>query len=108
MSVKAGIGENKITLSQILILVFSFVALGALVADLFLEVPKEAARLLNVLDTIICGVFLVDFSVRFYQAESKLRFMRWGWIDLLASIPNLEVLRWGRLVRVLQITRNRA
>jgi voltage-gated potassium channel len=54
---------------------------------------------------LICVVFLVDFVVRFYRAESKLAFLKWGWIDLIASIPNLRILRWGRLVRVLQIIR---
>lgn len=31
--------------------------------------------------------------------------MRTGWIDLLASIPMVDALRWGRLVRVLRILR---
>lgn len=31
--------------------------------------------------------------------------MKWGWIDLIACIPNLEVFRWGRLVRVLRVIR---
>ncbi len=43
--------------------------------------------------------------VRFWHAESKLQFMKWGWIDLLASIPEVNVLRWGRLFRVFRILR---
>ena len=31
--------------------------------------------------------------------------MKWGWIDLLACIPNVDALRVGRLVRVLRIIR---
>jgi len=31
--------------------------------------------------------------------------MKWGWIDLVASIPNLPMLRAGRLIRILRIIR---
>jgi voltage-gated potassium channel len=31
--------------------------------------------------------------------------MKWGWIDLLASIPEVEALRWGRLFRVFRVLR---
>ncbi len=79
--------------------------LCALIADTALPLPKEISDLIHIADTFACLVFFIDFCLRLYQAESKRVFMRWGWIDLLASIPNLEVLRWGRLVRVLRIIR---
>jgi voltage-gated potassium channel len=56
-------------------------------------------------DTFACAVFFLDFCVRFYRADSKLGFMKLGWIDLVACIPNLEVMRWGRMVRVLRVIR---
>jgi voltage-gated potassium channel len=31
--------------------------------------------------------------------------MKWGWIDLLSSIPVVDPLRWGRLVRVVRVIR---
>jgi voltage-gated potassium channel len=31
--------------------------------------------------------------------------MRWGWIDLISSIPAVDFLRWGRLVRVVRVVR---
>ncbi|MEB2774061.1 ion transporter [Algoriphagus sp. D3-2-R+10] len=49
-------------------------------------------------------IFL-DFCIRFCQAENKLKFMKWGWIDLVASIPMVDFLRLGRLVRVIRILR---
>jgi voltage-gated potassium channel len=90
---------------QIVILILSVIVLGALVADTAFRLPAEIANVLKKIDTLICVVFLVDFGVRFYRAKSKLAFLKWGWIDLIASIPNLQILRWGRLVRVLQIIR---
>jgi voltage-gated potassium channel len=35
----------------------------------------------------------IDFVIRFRAAERKLLFLKWGWIDLIASIPNLDILR---------------
>lgn len=97
--------EGKVTFFQFVILILSVVVLAALLFDTFAQLPPEAAQILQVLDTAICGVFMVDFAIRFHKAKSKLEFMKWGWIDLLASIPNLDFLRWGRLVRVLRIIR---
>ena len=79
--------------------------LGILIADTVTKFPPEVSRLFQALDFAICIVFLVDFCIRFRQAESKLAFMKWGWIDLLSSIPFVDVARWGRLVRILRIIR---
>jgi|UniRef100_UPI00404A80FD voltage-gated potassium channel len=90
---------------QAIILVLSIVAVGALAVELVFTVPAEAQRVMRWIDNIICVVLLIDFSIRFYRAESKLEFMKWGWIELLASIPEVEALRWGRLFRVFRILR---
>ncbi len=95
----------EVGLFQIAILVLSLVLLSALAIDTFFQLPREVQTLIQIGDTAICGIFLADFFVRFSRAESKLAFMKWGWIDLIASIPNLEVLRWGRMVRVLRVIR---
>jgi len=75
-----------------------------LVETLFAPLP-EIARVLRVFDTLACGVFLFDFGLRFRRAPSKRAFMRWGWIDLLASIATFDAGRWGRLLSVIRIAR---
>lgn len=90
---------------EAVILILSVVAVAALGVELMFPVPAEAQRVIRWVDNIICAVLLIDFSIRFYRAESKLSFMKWGWIDLLASIPEVEALRWGRLFRVFRILR---
>jgi voltage-gated potassium channel len=65
----------------------------------------QVQLLFDKFDFFVCLIFLGDFSYRFLKAESKLKFMRWGWIDLLASIPAVGALRWGRLFRVVRILR---
>jgi voltage-gated potassium channel len=96
---------SKVGVFQMALLVFTIIVLCALVADTVFVLPKEGTDLIHIVDTFACAVFFVDFCIRFYRAESKLAFMKWGWIDLIACIPNLEVLRWGRLVRVLRVIR---
>jgi voltage-gated potassium channel len=98
-------GEAKPGIFPIAILTLSVLVLSALAADTVCVLPREMHNLIQAVDTAVCMVFLTDFFVRFYRADSKWAFMKWGWIDLLASIPNLDVLRWGRLVRVLRVIR---
>ncbi|WP_048305839.1 ion transporter [Halomonas sp. PR-M31] len=96
--------KDHITPFQLVLLVLSFYVLGALIADLFFNLSPEMSRLLNYLDIVVCIFFFLDFSIRFYAAPNKRRFMRWGWIDLLASIP-AGLFMAGRLVRIVQILR---
>jgi voltage-gated potassium channel len=98
-------GDQKAGPYQLAILVLTVAILLGIVADTVLNLPPEASRLVQFVDTLVCIFFLSDFVVRLYRAESKLAYLKWGWIDLLASIPNVEFLRWGRLVRVLRIIR---
>ncbi|MSU24030.1 MAG: ion transporter [Opitutus sp.] len=105
MDSKAQLPGEHLGPFQLSLLVLSLLVLGALVADTFFALPGEISRVLRVVDTIVCGVFFVDFVLRFRAAPSKVQFMKWGWIDLLASIPTLDSLRWGRAVRVFRMLR---
>jgi voltage-gated potassium channel len=96
---------EKLGFLNLLTLVLSIYVLVALVLDTFLQFPPEVSRVLTIIDNIICGVFLVDFITRFRAAENKLRFMKWGWIDLLSSIPTLDFMRVGRMLRLVRLLR---
>ena len=90
---------------QFVVLVFSLALLAMLAIDVFLPIPVEIARLIRWIDTAVCCLFLGDFVVQLRRAPSKWRFLKWGWIDLLASVPQVDALRWGRAVRVVRIFR---
>jgi voltage-gated potassium channel len=96
---------NELGPFQLIILTLSLFVLGLLVVELAVDLPPETIRVLRWIDNVVCGLFFIDFVVRFRRAESKLQFMKWGWIDLLASIPEVAALRWGRLFRVFRILR---
>lgn len=92
-------------LLHIIVLVLSVYVLMALLADTIIPLPEETSRLLEFIDTMICIFFLCEFCFRFYRAPNKRAFMKWGWIDLVASIPALPMLHSGRLVRIFRIIR---
>jgi voltage-gated potassium channel len=97
--------HKKLTLFQLLMLLLSVYVLGALFAQATIKLSPQVTSLLETLDTIICFVFLGDFLYRLYHAPNRLAFMKWGWIDLISSIPMLDIFRWGRLVRIIRILR---
>ena len=61
--------------------------------------------LLDMIDNFICIIFLIDFIHNFHTAQNKLAFMRWGWIDLISSIPTFTYLRYGRLFKLIRLLR---
>lgn len=90
---------------QLALFALSVLLLLGLAAEMLLPVPREISRLVFFIDFAICVILLIDFAVRFAAAESKLRFMKWGWIDLIASIPMVDTLRWGRIFRIIRVVR---
>jgi voltage-gated potassium channel len=64
--------KEKLNFLNLLIIILSFYVLGSLVVDTFFTLPPEIAKVLNYVDNFICGVFLLDFIIRFRQAENKL------------------------------------
>jgi voltage-gated potassium channel len=98
-------GEKHFGFLEIAVLLLSVQVLGAHFAQAAFHLPAELNVLLNRIDFLVCFVFFADFCVRFRRAPAKAAFMKWGWIDLVSSIPTVDALRWGRLVRVLSIIR---
>lgn len=97
--------ESRIGILDLLVVVLSIYVLVVLVVDAFFHFDEQTAALLQLIDNAICIFFLLDFCVRFAKAESKVQFMKWGWIDLLASIPAIDAFRAGRLVRLFRLLR---
>lgn len=97
---------RSLTVWQVLILLLSVVILLLLAADFLMELHPETRRVIYIADFLICMVFLWDFTQSFRKAPDKWKYMlRWGWLDLLSSIPMLEPLRLGRLARIARIAR---
>lgn len=95
----------ELTLWQVVLLVLSVYVLGAQFAQTAWQLAPEVVRLLDWSDTAICIVFLGDFFYHLATEPDRKAYLKWGWIDLVSSIPSLDMLRWGRAVRVLRILR---
>jgi len=97
--------ERGSAVYQVFLLFLSIYVLIVLFVESFIVVDKEISIVLQRIDLFICLLFLLDFFVNLYCAESKIRYLKWGWLDLAASIPMLDPLRWGRLARIIRIVR---
>lgn len=96
---------NKFGFLNLAVFVLTIYVLGALIVDITFKLSEETSRLLNYIDIAICIFFFIEFCIRFYQADNKLKFMRWGWIDLISSIPMINFLRFGRILRFIRLIR---
>ncbi len=99
---------KSLTLVHVGLALLSLYGLAALAAYYLLDLPEPTRDLLDRYDDVICVLFITDFFVRLYLAKSKLAFLKWGWIDLLASIPQYNYVRAGRILYILWVARRLA
>ncbi len=97
--------EETVTIFQIFMVVLSLYIVISLLAQYMFTLSPQMDLMIQRIDFIVCIIFLGDFFYRFYQAPSKKRFMRWGWIDLVSSIPLLPATRTGKIIRAFKILR---
>jgi voltage-gated potassium channel len=97
--------KSQLSLLNLVVFVLSIYVLLALLIDTLWVLPKETSVLLNYIDNTICVFFFVEFWIRFYQSDNKLNFIKWGWIDLISSIPAISYLRAGRVLRLIRLLR---
>jgi len=97
--------ENQLGLLNLVVFVLSIYVLLAILIDTVVVLPEETSVLLTYIDNTICVFFFAEFCIRFYKAENKLTFMKWGWIDLISSVPAVSYLRAGRVLRLIRLLR---
>ena len=65
----------------------------------------EFQNLALLLDYFVCFLFVTKALWDLARARDKLRWLKWGWADFAASIPEVEAFRALRLLRLLLIIR---
>ncbi len=91
---------------HVFIMALCIYALVVLAVEVIVPLPQSTRQILGYTDTGICLVFMVDFVISLVRAEKRWHYLsRWGWIDLLSSIPSHPLLRVGRLARVFRVFR---
>lgn len=93
-------------LYQLFMLALCVLALAGILIQNTVRQDSEIEAILDVADFLICIAFAIDFLVSLWTAPNRMRYLlTWGWLDLLSSIPMLDVARWGRIARIARITR---
>jgi voltage-gated potassium channel len=90
---------------DLLILVLSVYVLIALLVISLVPVSNEIKSIISTIDSFICLIFIGDFVYRLVSAKRKFEYLKFGWIDLAASLPMVPFLRWGRALRIVRILR---
>jgi len=91
---------------HLFMLALSVYAVGVPIAELLHDFSVEQIRVFNQMDYVLCAVFFGDFLISMSRAsDPRAYFKKWGWIDLISSIPFWHWLRWGRIARVVFIFR---
>lgn len=91
---------------QLFMLALCVFALASLAARSTVALAPETGTVLEYADLAICAFFFADFLICLWRAPNRTRyFFSWGWLDLVSSIPSVDVARWGRAARVLRIVR---
>ena len=90
---------------DLLIMALSVYVIIVFAVEELMKVPPEISDLLTYIDDFICAIFIFDFFYRLYWAENKLKFLKWGWIDLISSIPAFPIMRIGRILRLFRLLR---
>ena len=91
---------------HLLMLVLSLFAIATLAVEVAMRLNPQIRAVLDYADYAVCVLFAGDFAISLWRAPNRGRyFLRWGWLDLLSSIPVLSVARWGRIARVARVFR---
>lgn len=89
---------------QITILILSVIALILLGISTLFEINESIKSLFLLFDTLICLFLMADvFYWGAIKKSGRKEYWKWGWLDLISSIPVLVFLRWGRIFRVFKI-----
>lgn len=96
---------EKPTPWKVTILCLSVYVLVALFYETAFRPGEHVRAVLHAMDNAVCFLFIADFFVGLVRAKSKREFLRWGWIDLVSSVPTFGFLRLGRAVAVIRILR---
>jgi len=99
----SAISAQSVSLWDLILACLSIFVISAMLAEMLFQFDPEIIVVLHVVDTAICMLFLADFFRRLITAPSKLAYLKWGWIDLAASIPSMDALRWGRVVSLTRL-----
>ena len=108
LQIETGVDRNEqISASyELFILGLGILSLLNYLALVLIPLPQQAEQILSSLDVLLSFIFLYDFFRSLVRAQDKPGYLKWGWLDLLGSLPYLTIFRLLRSVRVIRAARN--
>ncbi|MEU6645879.1 ion transporter [Saccharomonospora sp. NPDC046836] len=96
--------RRRATILDIAMLLLAVVSVALLSYLVFFEHTPRTAQVVFVIDTVICGVFALEFLWRWRAAGWERRFPLRGWYEILGMIPIAHpALRSFRLLRIVVV-----
>ena len=105
LNLERPLSQRELQPYELFMLLLCTYSLLSLVAETFFQLPPEQIYILDAIDNILCLVFLLDFFGHLTLSHNRLDYLRWGWIDLISSVPAIDFFQAGRIVRVIRILR---
>ena len=104
----AGASPQPSAAKVILEMLYALLALGSVI--LFglrqgLDLDTEFDALAVIADRLVCSLFITKAAWDLWTAPNRLRWWKWGWADVIASVPDVEVLRALRGLRLIMMVR---
>jgi len=87
-----------------LMLLLAVISIALLGYETWGPVTEQERREIYIADLIICGIFAVEFLLRWHQAGWKLNYLSRNWYEVLGMIPAAHpAIRGFRLFRIIRI-----
>ena len=91
---------------DLLLIVVAIISIVVVIWQLFLVQNPEIAKLLYIMDFVVCIFFFIDYIRQITMASNRWRYVfTWGIFDLISSIPAVGPLRALKIVRIIRIIR---
>lgn len=95
--------KNDFKPMSLMSLCLSFISLSIVSFLLFSKADPTTKYVFKSIDALICCLFLLQLTVDFFRSADKKHYFKTHWIDILASIPMIEALRFARIFQILRI-----
>lgn len=96
---------RKVSPLDVTMMLLSLVTISLVLVRLCFNLEPETSLLFYNLDSSICYILLTHLSYGFFKADDKIQYLKTHWIDVIASIPMTEHLRYARLLQIVRIVR---
>ena len=90
---------------ELLVMVLIIASVTLVLYELTLHKGEPHYRVVDGLNNLLTGLFILELSLRYWAEGRKTRFFRKYWLDIVAVIPFADPLRFLRIFRLLRLLR---